>query len=59
MNRKTGTWGLEKRITLEGAVAGILFAWPGIGTATNGWSIPADKFEVGDILKQYLVKLEP
>ena len=59
MNRKTGTWGLEKRITLEGAVAGTRFAWAGIGTATNGWSIPADKFEVGDILKQYLVKLEP
>ena len=58
MNHHTGTWGLEKRITLEGAVAGTRYALAGVGNATNDWSIPANKFEVRDILKQYLVKLE-
>ena len=43
---------------LRGAVAGNWFAWSGVCTAANGWSIPADKFRVENVVGQYLVKLE-
>ena len=49
---------LSVRAKLQGAVAGNLFAWPGVCTAENGWSIPTEKFRVEEIVGQYLVKLK-
>ena len=42
---------------LQGAVAGNWFAWPGVCTAENGWSIPADSMYVEDVVGEYLIKL--
>ena len=42
---------------LQGAVAGNWFAWAGVCTAANGWSIPADSMYVEDVVGEYLIKL--
>ena len=39
---------------LQGVVGGNWFARAGVCTAVNGWSIPADKFQVGATLLQPL-----
>jgi ribosomal protein S27E len=49
---------LPHRAKLQGAVAGNWFAWPDVCTAKNGWSIPTEKFQVQEIVGQYLVKLK-
>ena len=49
---------LSVRAKLQGAVAGNLFAWPGVCTAENGWSIPTEKFRVEEIVGQNLFKLK-
>ena len=46
------------RAKLRGAVTGNWFAWPQVCTAVNGWSIPTEKFQVEEIVGQYLVKLK-
>ena len=47
----------SQRAKLQGVVAGNWFAWPGVCTAENGWSIPADSMYVSDVVGCYLVKL--
>ena len=46
------------RAKLQGAVAGNWFAWAGVCSAVTGWSFPAQKFFVEDIVGKYLVKLK-
>ena len=47
----------SQRAKLQDAVAGNWFAWHGVCTAENGWSIPADSMYVSDVIGDYLVKL--
>jgi hypothetical protein len=48
----------SRRAKLQGAVAGNWFAdVAGVCTAENGWSIPADRMYVSDVVGDYLVKL--
>ena len=48
---------IHSRIKLRAAISGNQFGCPGIGGPEDDWSIPADKFDIKEIIGHYLVPL--
>ena len=48
---------IHRHIKFRALISGNQFGWPSISGPENGWSIPADKFDIREIIGHYLVPL--